>query len=127
METGKDWMVLLPLALFRARNIPSWFSLTPFEIFYGAPMPLTVLNDVIEPTCCCNNGLYARLQGLQVVQKEVWSQLAAAFKLGTPKTFHQFQVRDLIYMCQHCAQTLKAHWKGPYLVLLTTFLFCSCS
>jgi len=40
-----------PLALFRARNTPSRFSLTPFEILYGALAPLTVLDDVTEPTC----------------------------------------------------------------------------
>ena len=57
METGTDWVVLLPLALFRARNTPSGFSLTPFEILYGVPTPLTVLSDVIEPTCCSNNNL----------------------------------------------------------------------
>ena len=91
-----------------------------FEILYGAPAPLTVLNDVIEPTCCCNNDLYARLKGLQVVQKEVWSQLAPAYELGTQKTSHQFQVRDLVYLHLHHAQTLEPRWKGPYLVLLTT-------
>jgi transposase InsO family protein len=41
METGADWVVLLPLALFRARTTLSLFSLTPFEILYGAPTPLT--------------------------------------------------------------------------------------
>ena len=90
METGTD-LVLLPLALFGTRNTPSWFSLTLFEILYGAPMPITVLNDVFKPTCCCNNNLYAKLKGLQVVQKKVWSQLATANEPGTPKTSHQFQ------------------------------------
>jgi hypothetical protein len=32
------------------------------------PMPSNVLNDVFKPTCCCNNNLYAKLKGLQVVQ-----------------------------------------------------------
>jgi hypothetical protein len=54
-------------------------------------MPITVLNDMFKPTCCCNNNLYAKLKGLQVVQKEVWSQLATANEPGTPKTSHQFQ------------------------------------
>ena len=82
-------------------------------------MPLTILNDVTELTCC-NNHLYARLNGLQVVQIEVWSQLAAAYKSGNPKISLQFQVWDLMYMCWNCTQTLEAHWKGTYLVLLTT-------
>jgi hypothetical protein len=36
-------------------------------------MTINVLNDVFKPTCCCNNNLYAKLKGLQVVQKNVWS------------------------------------------------------
>lgn len=67
---------------------PSRFSLTPFEILYGAPPPLTTLGEVIEPTCYTNNDLYARLKGLQVVQKEVWAQLAEASQPGNPQTTH---------------------------------------
>lgn len=32
METGTDWVVLLPLALFRVKDAPSRFSLIAFEI-----------------------------------------------------------------------------------------------
>lgn len=84
METGADWMVLLPLVLFRVRNTPSRFSLTSFEILYGTPTPLTFLRNIIKPTCHSNNDLYAKLKGLQVVQREVWTQLAAAYKPRTP-------------------------------------------
>lgn len=31
---------------------------------------------------------------LQVMQKEVWSQVAAAYVLGSPEMSHQFQVGD---------------------------------
>ena len=41
--------------------------------------------------CCYNNDLYVKLKGLQVVQKEVWSQLATVNELGTPRTSYQFQ------------------------------------
>ncbi|EDL76134.1 rCG62915 [Rattus norvegicus] len=83
------------LAWAGARNTPSRFSLTPFEILYGASTPLTVLDDVTEPTCHSNNDLYARLKDLQVIQKEICSELAAAYALGTPETSHRFQVGDL--------------------------------
>lgn len=89
MATGStDWTVLLPLALFRVWNTPSRFSLTPFEILYEAHPPLTTLGEVIELTCYSNNDLYARLKGLQVVQKEVWAQLAEASQPGNPQTTH---------------------------------------
>jgi hypothetical protein len=77
-------MVLLPLALFKTRNTPSRFSLSLFEILYGAPCPSLSKNDVFEPICCFNNDLYDKLKGLQVVHKEFWSQLATANELGYP-------------------------------------------
>jgi transposase InsO family protein len=39
LETGGDWVMLLPLAIFRVRNSPYVHGLTPFEILYGAPPP----------------------------------------------------------------------------------------
>ena len=36
LETGgNDWTALLPLSLFRVRNTPGKFKLTPYEILYG--------------------------------------------------------------------------------------------
>jgi hypothetical protein len=86
----------------------------------GLPCPSLSSNDVFEPICCCNNDLCAKLKGLQVVQKEVCSQLATANEPGTPRTSHHFQVGDLIYVDLHHAQTLKPCWEGPCLVLFTT-------
>ena len=40
IETGRDWVTLLPFALFRARNTPYKLNLTPFEIMYGRPPPI---------------------------------------------------------------------------------------
>lgn len=40
LATGsKDWVSLLPLALYRAWNTPGPHGLTPFEIMYEAPPP----------------------------------------------------------------------------------------
>ncbi|XP_066869074.1 uncharacterized protein [Kogia breviceps] len=60
------------------------------------------------------------LLGLQLVQKEVWSQLAEAYRPGTPAEAHPFQVGDSVYVRRHRTQTLEPRWKGPYIVLLTT-------
>ena len=38
IETGGDWVTLLPFALFRAHNTPYKLNLTPFEILYGRPL-----------------------------------------------------------------------------------------
>ena len=40
IETGGDWVTLLPFALFRARNTPYQLNLTPFKILYGRPPPV---------------------------------------------------------------------------------------
>ena len=40
IETGGDWVTLLPFALFRACNTPYQLNLTPFEILYGRPPPV---------------------------------------------------------------------------------------
>nr|XP_059859231.1 uncharacterized protein LOC132419261 [Delphinus delphis] len=121
LETGgTDWTVLLPLALFRVRNTPSRYHLTPFEVLYGAPPPLLTLGKEIKPDCQNNTDLYARLLGLQLVQKEIWSQLAEAYQPGTPGETHPFQVGDSVYVRRHRTQTLEPRWKGPYTVLLTT-------
>ena len=40
IETGGDWVTLLPFTLFQARNTPYKLNLTPFEILYGRPPPV---------------------------------------------------------------------------------------
>ena len=40
IETGGDWVTLLPFALFRERNTPYQLNLTPFKILYGRPPPV---------------------------------------------------------------------------------------
>ena len=43
IETGGDWVTLLPFALFQARNTPYQLNLTPFEILYGRPPPVCLI------------------------------------------------------------------------------------
>ena len=46
LATGsKDWVALLPLVLYRARNTPGPHGLTPFKIIYGAPPPFVHFFD----------------------------------------------------------------------------------
>ena len=40
IETGTDWVTLLPFSLFEVRKTPYKLSLTPFEILYGRPSPV---------------------------------------------------------------------------------------
>ena len=59
IETGGDWVTLLPFALFRARNTPYKLNLTPFEILYVRPphvCPIFKGKCLPPPLClgCCN-------------------------------------------------------------------------
>ncbi|XP_012903440.1 uncharacterized protein LOC101674231 isoform X2 [Mustela putorius furo] len=87
LETGsKDWVQLLPLALYRARNTPGPHGLTPFEILYGAPPPAVTFFEADLSTHSPSPSIQAHLQALQLVQQEVWKPLAAAYqeKLNIP-------------------------------------------
>ena len=120
LETGlKDWRRLLSLALLRARNTPNRFGLTPYEILYGGPPPLSTLLDSFSPSNS-KTDLQARLKGLQAVQTQIWAPLAELYRPGHSQTSHPFQVGDSVYVRRHRSQGLEPRWKGPYIVLLTT-------
>ncbi|XP_040599337.1 uncharacterized protein LOC121139542 [Mesocricetus auratus] len=63
----------------------------------------------------------AHLQALQIVQKEVWKPLAAAYRDATDTRTvpHQFQIGDSVWVRRHQTKNLEPRWKGPYMVLLT--------
>ncbi|XP_070923976.1 uncharacterized protein [Macaca nemestrina] len=120
LETGlKDWRRLLSLALLRAQNTPNRFGLTPYEILYGGPPPLSTLLNSFSPSDP-KTDLQARLKGLQAVQAQIWAPLAELYQPGHPQTSHPFQVGDSVYVRRHRTQGLKPRWKGPYIVLLST-------
>lgn len=121
LETGViDWTVLLPFALFRARNTPGPLGVTPFEILFGAPPPLAADPWSVPTDTHTPQSLLARLKALETVQKEVWTPLAALYQPGELQVPHQFQVGDFVYVRRHRAANLEPRWKGPHLVLLTT-------
>jgi len=64
--------------------------------------------------------LRAHLQALQIVQRDVWRPLAAAYqdKLEHPVVPHPFQIGDTVWVHRHQTKNLEPRWKGPYTVLL---------
>ncbi|XP_055463850.1 uncharacterized protein LOC129677215 [Psammomys obesus] len=123
LATGeRDWVTLLPLALYRARNTPGPHGLTPFEILYGAPPPAVHFLDSDIGGFANSPSLQAHLRALQIIQREVWKPLAAAYqeRLNQPVVPHQFQIGDVVWVRRHQVKNLEPRWKGPYTVLLTT-------
>eukprot|EP01065_Artemidia_motanka_P009907 TRINITY_DN15140_c0_g1_i3.p1 TRINITY_DN15140_c0_g1~~TRINITY_DN15140_c0_g1_i3.p1 ORF type:complete len:632 (+),score=-180.18 TRINITY_DN15140_c0_g1_i3:355-2250(+) len=123
LATGtRDWVLLLPLALYRARNTPGPHGLTPYKILYGAPPPLVNFHDPEMSKFTNSPSLQAHLQALQAVQREVWKPLAAAYQdqQDQPVIPHPFRVGDTVWVRRHQTKNLEPRWKGPYTVLLTT-------
>lgn len=79
LETGGDWVALLPFALFRVRNSPYMLGLTPFEIMFGRPPPIvpSLKTDLIADLPV--DALFSSLQLLQWVHKDIWKRLEALY------------------------------------------------
>jgi hypothetical protein len=67
IETGRDWVALLPYAIFRVQNSPYVHGLTSFKILYGALPPIVVQTLLDQDPSRAPNYL-ASLKALQEVQ-----------------------------------------------------------
>lgn len=121
LETGgKDWTALLPFALFRARNTPGRFKLTPYEILWGSPPPVGEAGGIHDPDPPLSQPLLTRLRALEIVRRQAWDLLKETYRTENPEIPHGFQVGDLVLVRRHRTGNLEPRWKGPYSVLLTT-------
>ena len=65
-ETGiNDWIALLPFVLFRVRNTPGQFGLTPYELLYGGPPPLAEIAFTHSADVLLSQPLFSRLKALE--------------------------------------------------------------
>jgi hypothetical protein len=80
-ETGaNDWIALLPFVLFRVRNTPRQFGLTPYELLYGGGgAPLVKIASVHSADMLLSQPLFSRLKVLKRVRQRVWKQLQNAY------------------------------------------------
>lgn len=94
METGGDWVALLPFALYRARNTPYTLGFTPHEIVFGRPPPIipNLRAELIAEFE--NQELYLSLRGLQRVHEDIWPYLRAIYEAGPTPTPHQYKPGD---------------------------------
>jgi hypothetical protein len=118
IETGGDWVALLPYAIFRVRNSPYVHGLTPFEILYGAPPP-TVVQTLPDQDPSMAPNYLASLKALQEVQQEIWPLVRSLYETKDASNLeHGIIPGDWVWVKRHRARTLEERWKGPYMVIL---------
>ena len=69
-ETGaNNWIALLPFVLFRVRNTPGQFGLTPYGSLYGESPPLVKIASVHSADMLLSQPLFSRLKALEWVRQ----------------------------------------------------------
>lgn len=92
-----DWVVLLPVSLFQAWNVPYYFHFIPFETLYGATSPVILTGPVVDvPPLNNRNLFFLRLIALRTVQENLWPQFSALYATETPVP-HKVQPEDVVY------------------------------
>ena len=105
LETGRDWVVLLPFALFWVRNSAYMLGLTPFETMFRRPPPIvpSLKTDLIADLPV--DALFSSLRLLQRVHKDIWKRLEALHLTMPPPRTTSFPARRLGL----CAKTPLRH------------------
>jgi hypothetical protein len=60
------------------------------------------------------------MKALEVFRNTAWEKLKEAYEPGDLMLSHKFRVGDAVLILRHRAGKLEPHWKGPYIMLLTT-------
>ena len=109
IETGGDWVTLLPFVLFRAHNTPYKLNLTPFEILYGRPPPVC---PIFEEKCLPPPTLGQFQQTLMTLSKvhSHVSKLIREIHEGTSKgtiPSHNIGPGDWVWVKRHQSKALE--------------------
>ncbi|NXT80705.1 POL2 protein, partial [Zapornia atra] len=117
-ETSLNWPVALPLALLKARIQQNSEEVSPYEILYGRPYQIA---DFPGDSHIMGNH---RLREYVTSLGRVLSSLHRSVVLASPVTLHDLvqpcYPGDSVYIQTWNKVTLRAKWKGPFQVLLTT-------
>ena len=121
IETGGDWVTLLPFALFRAQYTPYKLNLTPFEIVYGgSPSMCPIFEGRIQrPPSLWQ--FQEALMALSKVHVHIWTSVKEIHEGQEKGTIpsHNIGPGDWVWVKRHQFKTLEPRWKGPYVVLTT--------
>ncbi|KAK1333800.1 hypothetical protein QTO34_006187 [Cnephaeus nilssonii] len=122
LETGENWVSLLPFALLGARCTPYVKGLTPFEILFGRPPPLLPKLREEVLASLSNHNLLKSLQALQLSSRLNHQLVREAHRdppPGTTPAPPAFQPGDLVWVWKHEPSSLEARWTGPFTVVLS--------
>lgn len=84
LETGANWVALLPFALFRVRKSSYQMGLTPYEMMFGSPLPIVPSLQTELVTELDDLDLLEAMQGVHWAHKHVWPKLQALYESGVP-------------------------------------------
>ncbi|XP_037677956.1 uncharacterized protein LOC119523258 [Choloepus didactylus] len=122
LETGRNWVSLLPFALLKARCTPYVKGITPYEAMFGRPPPLLPKLGEEQLASLSNSELLKSLQALHYNSKNIHHTVHAhrskpdAVKEETPTA----EPGDLVWIKKRDPSSLEARWAGPYQVILST-------
>lgn len=120
IETKKNWLKCLPLALLRMRMRPRTdIGVSAYEAMFGLPS-LTVNRD---KSGTYEEGQYDTQQYIQTIARTLEGlRKRGSHPQSTPIDFkiHTFQPGDWVLIKVWNEKPLTVQWEGPFEVLLTT-------
>lgn len=122
LETGGDWVGLLPQTLLRVRCTPGKEGLTPFEVLYGLKPPVVPRVGLEHLTNLKQQTLLKSLQALQTARTQAHAALADARPNPSPEVPGKplFAPGDLVYVKKISSPQLTPRWDGPFQVIIST-------
>ncbi|XP_039742869.1 uncharacterized protein LOC120621528 [Pteropus medius] len=120
LETGENWVSLLPFALLWARCTPYIMGISPYEIMFGRPPPLLPKIGIEKVTISNNTSLLKSLQALQQTQNQVKGLIKATRPTPGTSQPHPHHPGDWVWIKKIQPASLEPRWDGPFPVILTT-------
>ena len=103
VETGRDWVSLLPFVLFRVHNSPYKLGLTPFEIVYRSPPPICPVSEGKSKPPHLLHAFQQEMLALSKLYKHIWSLIRIIYESQNEGTIpsHDIGPGDWVWVKRH--------------------------